>query len=130
MNWLRKFMYGRYGMDQLTLAILALAIVVSAVNIFLRIGIVQLLVFGLILLGFLRAFSRNGAARSRENQKFLHIFSRFRGWSRRKKDMHQNRKTHKFFKCPGCKNTLRVPRGKGKVYITCPKCGERFTGRS
>jgi len=123
-------MYGRSGMDQLGLAILGLAILLSVINIFFKIQLLQLLVILLILLAFLRAFSRNTAARSRENQKFLHIFSSIRGWSRRKKDMHQNRKTHKFFKCPGCKNTLRVPRGKGKVYITCPKCGERFTGRS
>lgn len=130
MNWLRRWMYGRYGMDQLTLALLGLAILLSAVNVFVRSNLLQLFAFLPIVLGLLRAFSRNLEGRRRENQAFLSVFRRTVAWFRRKKDMHQNRKTHKFFKCPACKNTLRVPRGKGKVYITCPKCGERFVGKS
>ena len=130
MNWLRKLMYGRYGLDQLSLFFLGLAIVVSVLNIFLRNAIVQLVVLFFVVLALFRFFSRNTARRQQENQRFLSIFRRAMGYIRRRQDMYRSRKTHKFFKCPACKNTLRVPRGKGKVYITCPKCGERFVGRS
>ncbi len=130
MNWLRKVLYGRYGMDKLSLFLIGLAVVISIVNLFFRNAIVQLLVFLFLILALLRFFSRNTERRYQENQRFLQIFNRFLGWFRRRRDMFRSRKTHKFFKCPACKNTLRVPRGKGKVYITCPKCGERFVGRS
>ncbi len=130
MNWLRRWMYGRYGLDQLSLVFLGAAITVSIVNIFLRNTIVQAVVFLLVILAFLRVISRNTQRRYQENQAFLRFFRRISAWFRRQADMRRSRKTHKFFKCPACKNTLRVPRGKGKVYITCPKCGERFIGRS
>jgi ribosomal protein L37AE/L43A len=75
-------------------------------------------------------FSKNIPARSRENAVFMKIWYRIKNLFFKEKVKFQNKKTHKFFKCPGCRKTLRVPKGKGRIYITCPKCGERFTKKT
>lgn len=75
-------------------------------------------------------FSRNVYKRSGENTKFLRmtypVTSRFKSWKNRWRD----RKTHKYLKCPHCKQQLRVPKGKGEITVTCPKCHTKFDGKS
>ena len=82
--------------------------------------------YGLLIWAIVRSLSRNVYARRRENDRFLRYWwpvrTKLSGFFRRLKCS----KTHKFFKCPGCGNMLRVPKGKGKIEITCPRCGERF----
>jgi len=74
--------------------------------------------------------SRNIKRRRAENDRFLRYWWPVRTKASRSLSLARQRKTHKFFKCPGCGNTLRVPRGKGKLQITCPKCGERFSRKT
>ena len=80
----------------------------------------------LIVLCFYRMFSRNYEKRRAENQKFMGMWYRIKNFFRRQKDKMRQGKNFRFFKCPSCKNNLRVPKGKGKIYVTCPRCGERF----
>ena len=73
-----------------------------------------------------RFLSRNIAKRRAENDRFLMFWGPFKQKVRRSIQKFRDRKNYKFFHCPACRNVLRVPRGKGKIQITCPKCGERF----
>lgn len=114
----QRFMYGRYGHDKLNRAILGAGLVVSLVAMFLPVPPVQLalqiLAYGLLILSLFRCFSRNQYKRYRENRMYLLFLDRFRD------------KENRYFDCPQCHQTVRVPRGKGKIAITCPKCREKF----
>ena len=125
-NWLRKFMLGRYGPDHLNVALFVLVIILDIANAFaekLWLGMVSMVI---IFFAMFRMLSRNIYARRRENDRFLRfwwpIWRKIKGFIDRRK----NGKGFRFFKCPACRNMLRVPRGKGKIMVTCPKCGEKF----
>ena len=126
MNWLRKFMYGRYGSDPLNMALLILALVLNFIPYFFaRIISIALLVFI-----FYRMFSKNIYKRQQENAAFMRVFwpiwSKIRGFFVRMKTRWRARKYYKYYHCPKCRQELRVPKGKGKLAITCPKCHEKF----
>ena len=125
-NWLRNFMAGRYGPDQLNVALLILAIVLGMVGSITRLGIITLLSYIPLVYALFRLFSRNITRRRAENDRFLRFWWPVKTKLSGKLKQFKDRKTHKYFKCPSCRNTLRVPKGKGKIQITCPKCGERF----
>ena len=130
----QRFMAGRYGPDQLYLAILAGSLILFVVGAVLGRtipgGATELCGLGLLIWAVARSFSRNLAARRKENDRFLKLWlpvrSRISGLFLRLKCSG----THRFFRCPGCANLLRVPRKKGKIEITCPRCGERFTRKT
>ena len=111
---LQRFMAGRSGVDQLNIALLILGMALSVIGSFSGLGIVYTLAYVPLLFGLYRMFSRNLAARQRENAWLL-------GLLRRLKD-----RTHRYFRCPKCRQMVRVPMGKGKISIRCPKCGENF----
>lgn len=128
---LRRFMSGRYGSDQFTRFLSIIVLITCAVMLFVRTSpiagrIVSLIGWALLFYSLFRTFSRNYAARSEENRKYLaikyKITSRFNLLKRQIKD----RKTHKYVSCPQCGKNMRVPRGKGKIRITCPNCANTF----
>ncbi len=129
MNWLRNFMYGRYGSDQLSMALLILSIVITFVGG--ATGLPFLRLLGYVPLGYaiFRMLSKNTSKRSMENYKFSMLISPVYSWFRRTKDRLGD-KTHKYYKCPNCKAVLRVPKGKGKIIITCRKCNTKFTKKT
>ncbi len=118
----RRFMAGRYGTDKLNNLLLGLGLATCFVNILTRNYVVGLVLtavsYGFMILALFRCFSRNTYKRYRENRKYLLLVERIRD------------KQHRYFTCPRCKQTVRVPRGKGKIAITCPKCKERFTKKT
>ena len=77
-----------------------------------------------------RMFSKNTAARYKENVAYLKVKNRVVGWYANLRRRIRESKTHRFYKCPTCKTTVRVPKGKGKIRITCPKCGASFVRKS
>ena len=128
---LRRFNYRRYGSDQLNMAILVAAVLVSLTNsvltVFLREStvysgivapILSVIVYGLLIYSFFRMFSRNIYKRQRENRRFTQLWMRLKD------------RNNRYFRCPNCKQTVRVPRGRGKICIRCPKCGEKFTRKT
>ena len=132
-----NFFSGRNGADTISKTVLwvaVLSVVVSWLNAGVANGIISaifwLLALVMIIYSYWRILSRNIYKRKAENDRFLAategIRSRFRGLKIR---MTQS-KEYKFFKCPSCGTVLRVPRGKGKVQITCKKCGDRFSGKT
>lgn len=118
---LQRFFYGRYGSDQMNFALLILALVLSIFGaIFFRplcwVSDV------LLLYALFRALSRNIPARQRENQKFWEIWLPVKNRLALQKRKWQERKQYKYFRCPGCKQQLRAPRGRGKIEVTCQSC--------
>ncbi|MDR2615993.1 MAG: hypothetical protein LBC28_05370 [Oscillospiraceae bacterium] len=82
--------------------------------------------YALLAIALWRMLSRNIHRRRAENDRFIRVWWPLRTKIKRFLTGFKDRKSHRFFKCPSCKNILRVPKGKGKLQITCPKCGERF----
>ena len=115
---LRGFMAGRYGTDKLNMVILSVGLAVSLLSVFFRRPPVNLLLvvlsYGLMIWAIFRTLSRNTYKRYQENRKFLQVINRL-------KDRH-----NRYFDCPKCRQLVRVPRGKGKISITCPRCKEKF----
>lgn len=126
MNWLLRFMSGRYGMDQLGIATVVVYLLVSLTANFFRSPILEIL--SLLLLGIFifRSFSRRAAKRYHENQVFLKIGRPVWNWLRHPVQTFKAHCTYKYYTCPTCRQALRVPRKKGKIRIRCPKCGTEF----
>lgn len=125
-----QFMAGRYGADQLSRFMLAVVIVCLVLNLFTRWRFPYVL--SLVILGvcYYRMFSRNYAKRSEENRRYLAATQNMRGWfAKRKLRIEQSREFH-IYKCPSCGQKIRIPRGKGKICITCPKCRHEFEKKS
>ena len=122
----RKFMVGRRGADELSLALLIAGLVLSMLTSFTRIGVFYLV--GLVAYGLsiFRMFSRNIEKRYAENVKFLGL------WRSRRSNLKQfinrmkNMRKYKYFKCPECHSRLRLPRKVGEVTVTCGKCRHAF----
>lgn len=127
---LQHFMYGRYGQDDLNRALLVFAIILYAVSIFTRLTILTSLGLVLLVLCIFRMFSRNARERAQENFAFLGMKGKIVQKLRLIKTWFRQRKTHRFYKCPSCKQTLRVPKGKGRIIIRCPKCQMSFEKKS
>lgn len=127
-------MMGRYGLDSLSRFLMGLWVVLAIVNIFLRLLAITVVVWVLCVLVLLRMFSRNFAARQRENALFLQYSAGARKlWKKvsdrvkSRAERFRQRKTHCFFSCPSCHATLRVPRKKGVMQIRCVRCGHEFS---
>lgn len=128
-DFLRRLMYGRYGSDALNQFLMVIALVLLIPWFFTHWAIFSILILALIILIYCRMFSRNIYKRSAENQKFLAWFTPIqRKLAGRKMQMQD--KTHRYYKCPSCGRTLRVPRGRGRIEITCPHCKRKFTKKT
>jgi len=127
MNWFRNFMMGRYGLDKLNIALLVFSMILTFISSVTNSAILLYLSYIPLILCIYRIFSRNTNARIQENYKFLKFYNPAEAWVKKKLNIIKGSKTHKYFECPNCKQTIRVPKGKGKVAITCPKCSTKFT---
>lgn len=128
-----RFMQGRYGVDQFSRFLLGVALVSIIISIFIRGYLGTLLnTIGLlaIVYTYFRIFSRNIQKRYAENQKYLSITSKIRMRFNKEKNIMAQRKTHHIYTCPGCGQKIRIPRGKGKIEIECPKCHTKFIKNS
>lgn len=123
-------MQGRYGVDQLSRCMLGAGLVCWVLSLITKRGIFSLLLLVFVIVIYFRMFSRNIPKRYAENQKFLGYYNKVAGKFRMEKDLMQQRKTHHIYKCPSCKQKIRIPKGKGKISITCPKCRTEFIKRS
>ena len=119
---LRRFMAGRYGTDRLNMAILCAGLVASLLSVLFKFAPVNmalfLLSYGMMFWAIFRTLSRNTYKRYQENRKFLQLVGRLKD------------REHRYFDCPKCRQMVRVPRGKGKISITCPRCREKFVKKT
>lgn len=115
---MRQFMMGRYGTDKLNMVILGAGLIISLISMFFHFAPVNLLLtlvsYVLMSWAIFRTLSRNTYKRYQENRKYLMLLQRFKD------------REHRYFDCPRCRQQVRVPRGKGKIAISCPKCKEKF----
>ena len=125
-SWFSAFMTGRYGPDHLGVVMVICAVILRVASAFKYLGFLSILAYFMILIAIFRMLSRNIQRRRAENDRFITIFWPIRRRAQLFVQRLKNRRSYKFFRCPACGNILRVPRGKGRVKITCPKCGERF----
>ena len=129
MNWFRRFMYGRYGNDGLNKFLLALYFILALTYIITKLLVFWILSLLPIAVMLLRMFSRDYTRRRAENQAFIKLFKPVsRAFKTRRARMRDN--THRYYKCPSCKATLRVPRNVGKIEITCPACKNKITKKT
>ena len=121
-----RFMAGRYGADQLSFAMVIASLVLSVAGSLSRLTLLTLLADAMLIVVFVRMLSKDRYRRAHENQVYLEktykVRQGFTEWLNRMK----NSKKYRYFVCPKCKKRLRVPRGVGKVTITCKDCGEKF----
>ncbi len=146
--WFANLMRGRYGMDQLNRTLSIAALILIVINFFFHKGIINWIAVVLLIYIYCRMFSRNINVRAAENQRYLRFSESVRSKFGRKSQYRNNAygnyggangygagrgakfrrdKTHKIMKCPGCGGKLRVPKGVGKINITCPHCSTKFT---
>ena len=135
MGFFNRLFQSRYGPDKFSLALLWAGVILSLVNgFFMGIPVVyrilRVLVLALYIFGIFRMFSRNTGRRFQENQVYLRWRFYVGEWFRNLKFRIQERRRYKIFKCPGCGQKIRIPRGHGKIQIRCRKCGREFFGRS
>ena len=121
-----RFMAGRYGADQLSRFLSFAALVLIVLNIFLHSTVLWVLGLAALVLVYVRMFSRNFEKRRRENARYLQIKSKLTGGFKNWTDRRKQSKDYVFFRCPSCRAMLRVPRGTGKIRVTCRKCGNAF----
>ena len=123
-------MYGRYGIDSLGKCLFIFAIIFMLIANRTENGFWAILSWALLFYSYFRMFSRNIYKRSAENQLYLKKTYKIRCWILRQKNMMSQRKTHHIYKCPTCKQKIRIPRGKGRIEISCPKCRTKFIKKS
>ena len=127
---MQRFMAGRYGADQLGQVYLGVSMALLVISIFSRWDIFYALALGMMGYEYYRMLSRQVEKRYQENQKFLNWRYQLAVKKNRRKEHLQQRKIYHFYKCPACKQKVRVPKGKGKICITCPKCKAEFIKKS
>lgn len=125
-----RFMNGRYGPDQFSRFLLGSAVAAAVLSMVFHRSFFYYLSFLLILYGYFRILSRNYSKRAAENAAYLRYSGHFWNWIWRGKSNWQQKKSYHIYKCPECRQKIRIPRGKGKIEITCPKCGKQFIKRS
>ena len=123
---LARFMYGRYGGDQLNSFVLIAVAILMVINIFLNSLIMYVAYMLLWVWSLFRMLSRKIYKRRAENEKFLRLWTPIKNKFKLMKNKRRDRKTHVYKKCPRCKAVLRLPKRKGKHTVRCPKCSNRF----
>lgn len=126
---LQRFMWGRYGNDRFNQFLMACAMISIVLSFFLG-QFFYLLAFALMIYAYYRMFSKNISKRAAENQRYLTKEMKVKNWFAKKKKEFSQRKVYHIYKCPNCKQKIRVPRGRGKIAISCRKCGTEFVRKS
>lgn len=128
---LARFMYGRYGVvDALGRTVMILGIIFIVLNMFFPKAPFYFLALVCLVYAYFRLFSKNVTKRYQENQQFVQAFSGVTRWFGKQKSYGEIRKTSRIFTCPSCHQKVKVPKGKGKISIHCPKCGTDFVKKS
>jgi len=129
-NKFMRFMQGRYGADSFSKFLMVIAVICIALQLITKNSVFYILSLSLLIYIYYRMFSKNIPRRYAENQKYAKYFNKVRTIFYRKKNYYAQMKDFHIYKCPNCKQKIRVPKGKGKIAIRCPKCSTEFTKNS
>jgi DNA-directed RNA polymerase subunit RPC12/RpoP len=127
---LRNFMIGRYGVDQLNRFLLILALVNIMTGMLTHHWLLNSITVLLLVFSYYRMFSKDFERRSRENSWYLKYENRFGSMYKKMVNTMRQRRYYHIYKCPTCKQKIRIPKGKGRISITCPKCRTDFVKKS
>ncbi len=122
--------YGAYGTDRLTRCCLAIAVILLFLSFFTPLGFLYYIAVALLAYSYFRLFSKNIPSRYRENEFFVKHTDKFLDFFRNFGNSWTQNKSYHIYKCPNCSQKIRIPRGKGRIEIRCPKCGNRFMKKS
>lgn len=151
-EWILNFMKGRYGTDSLSMFLLIFGIIIYVIAPFIPVvgSFLFLISLASVIYSLFRVLSKDTAKRQNELRKYQTLLSKFKSNStsspsssntderkaarerekEKKRKIKEKLKTHDMFYCPECKTSCYVPKGRGKVRITCPKCGNKFLGKT
>jgi len=127
---MRTWLTGRNGADELATFIICCALVVVVANIFLNTAFLSVLALALMVYAWWRMSSKNVNARMRENRAFAELLGPVRPWIKNPVAAFTEARSYKHLRCPSCSQRMRVPRGKGKLRVRCPKCRATFEART
>ena len=125
-----RFMQGRYGNDELSKFLVGVSMVLIILNLLTKSGIFNLLFWVCLIYSYFRMFSKNYSARYAENQKYHALKNKWSYKWENHKRMREQKKIYHIYSCPYCKQKIRIPKGKGTIIVTCPKCKQEFGKRS
>lgn len=125
-----RFMYGRNGVDEFGRAENIFILVLLVISLFVKWLPLYLVCMLLIVHMYYRVFSKNIAKRQEENRKYTTLRYQWVVWKNKKVSHIKQRRDYKFFACPTCKQKVRVPKGHGRIEVSCPKCREKFIRKS
>lgn len=127
---IQRFMIGRYGVDSFSRFLIGVSLILWVLGLFVRSRFLNSWFVLLMLFAYYRVFSKNHQKRYQENMKYLQIKNKVVAWFHSEQSIMKQRKTHHIYKCPTCNQKIRIPKGKGRICITCPKCKTEFTKTS
>ena len=125
-----RFMQGRYGTDDFYKFLFWVALIGIVINWFFKSQLLSFAVTLILVYAMYRVLSKNHSARYVENQRYLQATAKIRYWFDQQKKLMEERKYHHIYTCPKCRQKIRIPKGKGKIMIRCPKCHHEFQKRS
>lgn len=125
-----RFMVGRYGQDEFGRFLFVVSLVGMFFSIVFGGSVWSTMVFFILIYAYFRMMSKNHAARYQENTKYLIYYNKAMAWIKKKQYQIRQHKSYHIYSCPSCKQKIRIPRGKGKICISCPKCRTEFVKRS
>lgn len=128
-NAIQRLMYGRYGSDPFNLFLVGLYLILYLLSVLTRFSPLYWVSFFLVCYSLFRMLSRNFDRRRAENARFMRLAAPLLQWLRFRRSIRRD-KEHRYFKCPNCGQYLRVPRGKGRITVTCRGCGATFQEKS
>ena len=125
-----RFMQGRYGNDEMSKFLLGVSMAFLILKLITKSAMFDLLFWVCLIYSYFRMFSKNHSARYAENQNYLALKNKWMYKWENHKRMREQKKIYHIYNCPYCKQKIRIPKGKGSIIITCPKCKQEFGKRS
>lgn len=125
-----RFMQGRYGPDRFSKFLIIAGLIFTILSRLTGWFILYVFAFCMLIYSYIRVFSKNINKRYEQNQKYVYYENKIKKLFKEIKNEFKQRKTHRIFMCPSCKQKIRVPKGKGKIEIACPKCHTKFIRKS
>ena len=127
---MQQFMVGRYGNDEFTMFLLVVSLLFTFLGNFRSLRLLYFIGSAIIFYSLFRALSKNYEARRKELNWYLRWSEKPKAELRLLGNRFRDRNTHKYFKCNECKTVLRVPKDRGKIEITCPKCRAKIVKKT
>ena len=125
-----RFLQERYGIDDLSKFMMGIVFILAVINMFFRLPVLSAIIWAVIILIYFRMFSKNKYKRYQENQLYLKYMGPFQNWIRKQINIIKLRKDYHIYTCPTCKQKIKIPRGKGRIAVRCPKCRTEFIKKS